>query len=91
MSFPSGHASNSAVIYLKITVLFIRVEKSLRTRVFAAALGVLTVISIGISRLALGVHWPTDVLAGWLFGAVWAATWALVVKLPVVYEVIDQP
>lgn len=91
MSFPSGHASNSAIIYLTITVLFIRVEKSLRTRVFAAVLGVLTVISIGISRLALGVHWPTDVLAGWLFGAVWAATWALVVKLPVVDEVIDQP
>lgn len=91
MSFPSGHASNSAIIYLTITVLFIRVEKSLRTRVFAAVLGVLTVISIGISRLALGVHWPTDVLAGWLFGTVWAATWALVVKLPVVDEVIDQP
>lgn len=91
MSFPSGHASNSAIIYLTITVLFIRVESSLRTRVLAAALGALIVLSVGISRLALGVHWPTDVLAGWLFGTMWAATWAMIVKLPIIDTAIDQP
>lgn len=89
MSFPSGHAANSAIIYLTIAVLFVRVEQSLRTRIFALALGILVVLSIGISRLALGVHWPTDVVAGWLIGAVWASIWAMVVKLPTIDSAVD--
>lgn len=88
MSFPSGHAANSAIVYLTIAVLFMRFEPKLSTRLFVFVAAVLIVIAIGISRLALGVHWPSDVLAGWLFGTGWACFWALIVKLPATQ--IDQ-
>ncbi len=83
MSFPSGHAANSAIAYLTIAVLFIRFERHLGTRLFVIAMAALIVLAIGISRVALGVHWPSDVLAGWLLGTGWACFWALIVKLPV--------
>ncbi|TXC68114.1 phosphatase PAP2 family protein [Sphingorhabdus soli] len=81
-SFPSGHAANSAIVYLTIAALFMRIEPDLRTRLFVLMAAILLTLAIGISRVALGVHWPSDVLAGWMFGAAWASLWALVVKLP---------
>lgn len=90
-SFPSGHAANSAIVYLTIAVLFSRVEDSLRTRLFVLSVALLLTLAIGISRVALGVHWPSDVLAGWMFGTCWACLWALLVKLPIVEEeVLDS-
>lgn len=82
-SYPSGHAANSAIVYLTIAVLFLRVEPSLRTRIFVLSVAFLLTTAIGISRVALGVHWPSDVLAGWMLGICWASLWALLVKLPV--------
>ena len=90
-SYPSGHAANSAIVYLTIAVLFSRVEDSLRTRLFVLSVALLLTLAIGISRVALGVHWPSDVLAGWMFGTCWACLWALLVKLPIVEEeVLDS-
>ena len=90
-SYPSGHAANSAIVYLTIAVLFSRVEDSLRTRLFVLSVALLLTLAIGISRVALGVHWPSDVLAGWMFGICWACLWALFVKLPIVEEeVLDS-
>lgn len=83
MSFPSGHAANSAIVYLTIALLFMRLEPKLSTRLFVLAVAIIIVTAIGISRITLGVHWPSDVLAGWLFGTGWACFWALIVKLPV--------
>ena len=83
-SYPSGHAANSAIVYLTIAVLFLRVEPSLRTRIFVLSAASFLTLAVGISRVALGVHWPSDVLAGWMFGTSWACLWALLVKLPVV-------
>jgi undecaprenyl-diphosphatase len=71
-SFPSGHAANSAIVYLSIAVLVAGVVPSRWSRVYVAAAAVLLVVAIGISRLYLGVHWPSDVLAGWAFGGGWA-------------------
>ncbi|MBX3479066.1 MAG: phosphatase PAP2 family protein [Caulobacter sp.] len=75
-SFPSGHAMLSAVVYLSLGVLIARFAQRRRVRVFALATGVTLTLLVGISRVYLGVHWPSDVLAGWCVGAAWAmACW----------------
>jgi undecaprenyl-diphosphatase len=72
-SFPSGHASSGAAIYLTIAALVAAQlrEKRSRTLVFAAAGAI--AFAIGASRVYLGVHYPTDVIGGWSLGAAWAA------------------
>lgn len=74
-SFPSGHAMNSAVIYLTLAGLVARAVPTLRLRVYTLCCAVALTLSIGLSRLYLGVHWSTDVLAGWIAGAGWAVLW----------------
>jgi undecaprenyl-diphosphatase len=71
-SFPSGHSFNSAVVYISIALAFAAMSKrrSVRTTVIAAAIA--ASIIIAWSRVWLGVHWPSDVIAGWLGGAGWA-------------------
>ena len=71
-SFPSGHAMLSAVTYLTLGVLLTRLEAPRRVHAFFLAVAVIMTVLIGISRVYLGVHWPTDVLAGWCLGAAWA-------------------
>lgn len=71
-SFPSGHAMQSAIIYLTIGTLVVRAEADARVRRTVLALAIGLVLMIGASRVYLGVHWPSDVLAGWLVGATWA-------------------
>jgi len=80
-SFPSGHAMLSAVVFLSLGALAARF--SARRRVKALALGAAVTLSllVGLSRVYLGVHWASDVLAGWSVGAAWAmacwlAAWA---------------
>lgn len=71
-SFPSGHALLSAAIYLTLGALLAREfpQPALR-RYFLGAAVTLTVL-VGLSRIYLGVHWPSDVLAGWVIGSLWA-------------------
>jgi undecaprenyl-diphosphatase len=71
-SFPSGHAMLSAVTWLTLGALLMRVEPRRRVKAYVLALAVLTTLLVGASRIYLGVHWPTDVLAGWCIGAAWA-------------------
>ncbi len=71
-SFPSGHAMLSAVTWLTLGALLMRVEPRRRVKAYVLAMAVLTTLLVGASRIYLGVHWPTDVLAGWCIGAAWA-------------------
>jgi undecaprenyl-diphosphatase len=71
-SFPSGHSMMSAITYLVLGALLARSqERKLLKAYFLVTAAFITVL-VGISRVYLGVHWPTDVLAGWTAGAVWA-------------------
>ena len=71
-SFPSGHAMNAAAVYLTLGILLAETQPRRAQRVFLIGLAVLMVVLIGCSRVYLGVHWPSDVIAGWCVGSVWA-------------------
>lgn len=66
-SFPSGHASNSMIVYLTLALVF----AARRWKWPSVAAAFLFALCIGISRVMLGVHWPTDVIGGWTFGLLW--------------------
>ncbi|HWV52464.1 phosphatase PAP2 family protein [Pseudorhodoplanes sp.] len=80
-SFPSGHAMLSAVTFLTLGALLARIQSRRRLKAYVISVAILLTLLIGASRVYLGVHWPTDVLAGWCAGAAWAmgcwllATW----------------
>jgi undecaprenyl-diphosphatase len=80
LSFPSGHAANATLVYLTIAALAIDAESDRAVRVYTLAVAILLSIAIGISRIYLGVHWPSDVAGGWAFGAAWALGWRLVAQ-----------
>ncbi len=71
-SFPSGHAMLAAVTYLTLGALLARVQPQLRIKAYLLLVAVLLTVLVGVTRVYLGVHWPTDVLAGWTVGAAWA-------------------
>jgi undecaprenyl-diphosphatase len=71
-SFPSGHSMMSAVTYLTLAALLARSHKRKSIKAFFLLVAALLCFMVGVSRVYLGVHWPTDVLAGWTAGAVWA-------------------
>jgi undecaprenyl-diphosphatase len=71
-SFPSSHAMLSAATYLTLGVLLARLHRERRTKAFLVGLAIALTLLVGASRVYLGVHWPSDVLAGWCGGAAWA-------------------
>lgn len=81
LSFPSGHAMLSAVTYLTLGALAARFLPGRVTRVYILALAMLVTLMVGASRVYLGVHWPSDVLAGWCAGFAWAMLWWLAARL----------
>jgi undecaprenyl-diphosphatase len=71
-SFPSGHTFLSSVIYLTLAAVAARLTEQRHHRVYIISVALALVFLIGLSRLYLGVHYPTDVLAGWSLGIAWA-------------------
>ncbi len=80
-SFPSGHATMTAIAYLTLGALVMRVVKGRRLKIFVMGTAMAIVLIVGMSRVYLGVHWPTDVLAGWSVGFAWATLWWMVAAL----------
>ncbi len=70
MSFPSGHSANAMITYMAIALL---VPVKQRNRAISVGLGLALALQAGWSRVALGVHWPSDVIGGWAFGLLWLA------------------
>jgi len=82
LSFPSGHAMLSAVTYLTIGALVARDQSRKRVKAYILGVAILLSLLVGISRVYLGVHYPTDVLAGWSVGGAWACLcWMITAKL----------
>jgi undecaprenyl-diphosphatase len=71
-SFPSGHSMLSAVTYLTLGALLARSHQRKALKAYFLVIAALLSVMVGVTRVYLGVHWPTDVLAGWTAGAVWA-------------------
>jgi undecaprenyl-diphosphatase len=79
-SFPSGHAMESAIVYLTLAAVLMRASDRRLTKAYILAIAVLLTILVGISRVFLGVHYPTDVLGGWIVGFLWASICSLVAR-----------
>lgn len=75
LSFPSGHSMLSVVLYLTLGALLARVVATRRERLYIMGCAIFLAVIIGLSRIYLGVHYPSDVLAGWTAGFAWAVLW----------------
>lgn len=81
-SFPSGHATMSAVVYLTLATMIVRLVDDVAVRIYVILMAVLLTFMVGMSRIYLGVHWPSDVIAGWALGTAWAClSWLAVTAL----------
>lgn len=77
-SFPSGHALLSAVVFLTLGAMLAEAAKGRAARIYVMVVAIALVVVVGLSRIYLGVHWTTDVLAGWAAGGAWAtACWLI--------------
>lgn len=79
-SFPSGHAMQAVVVYGLLTLLWVRASRSAVERSLAVLLCTFLVVVIGLARLRMGVHWPSDVVGGALIGLAWLLTLSLALR-----------
>ena len=79
-SFPSGHAMQSAIVYLTLGAMLMRITEGRLTKAYCLSVAMIVTFLVGLSRVYLGVHYPTDVLAGWIVGLLWASVSWLVAQ-----------
>jgi undecaprenyl-diphosphatase len=72
LSFPSGHSMMSAIVYLTQATLISRAQENRNAKIYIISTALILTFLIGISRIYIGVHYPTDVIAGWVAGISWA-------------------
>lgn len=77
LSFPSGHASMSAAVFLTLGALTANTRGRLGERLYILGIAAFAALLVGLSRIALGVHWASDVLGGWALGTAWALGWSM--------------
>ena len=90
-SFPSGHSLLSAVVYLTLGALLTRMVAPMKLKMYIISMALLLSFLVGLSRIYLGVHYPTDVLAGWAVGLVWAILCWLVADYMQRRGLVEQP
>ncbi len=73
LSFPSGHSMMSAIVYLTQAAIIARIQKNKKIRIYILSAALFLTFIIGLSRVYLGVHYPTDVIGGWTVGLAWAS------------------
>jgi undecaprenyl-diphosphatase len=80
LSFPSGHALNNTLFYLTVALLLTPMLQRRISRLAFYTSAISLPLMIGVSRIALGVHWPSDVLAGWIIAAAWFSLWLVLAR-----------
>jgi undecaprenyl-diphosphatase len=90
-SLPSAHAMMAAVTYLTLGAVLARAQPRPARKMYILGAAIVLTLLIGFSRVYLGVHWPTDVLAGWTIGAAWAMACCLVARLATRQAAAPEP